>query len=765
MVAALTAKEFTATQTAEGLAEDVSFPYVGLVPFSESQAEFFFGRREESENVAANLRATRLTLLYGRSGVGKSSVLRAGVVAPLREIARHDLMERGAPDFAVIFFNSWSIDPVEGLSKCIREAVQTSLGQKTIDPLPPTRSLVEIIKTWTERYGIELLIILDQFEEYFLYHADESGAGTFAYEFSQAVNDSNLRVRFLLSMRDDTLSKLDHFKGSITTLFENRLQIDHLNFASAIEAIIEPVKKYNSLYATKRPFKFDHQEAGLKKEDLLKLTLEKLKKEDASKKEDTPAATAEELKASLVAEVLSQVQVGKVSFGVIGQGRVKKKGDARLTHTELPKASIEAPYLQLVMSRIWKDEDTIATRELKAATLNKLGGARKIVGQHLDKFMERLSEEHQDVAAAVFYYLVTPSGTKIAHTVETLAEYTKLSEERIKQLLDKLLTLREGEEKEEYRVLRLVNQQLGNTQIEAYEVYHDALAPAVLAWSVKHKSEWIKKQALAIERRKRRRIYFWAGVILSLITLTGVYFYTVQRNHLIKEEELKNAADIERNQARNKEEILISQQKSLKSNKDTLQSLVYLTNGSSEQKEDAIKILQQQIETKEIDSELTPLIKPILEKVAQSQPQTKAGQDAAATINQIAQQTQDTRLSPRVYIQIQKEEQRDLARSYQQILNTRQLSDIPGVRPRIIAPGIDNVGIRRNITDSELRYFHQTELERRIGEQLIQILNEAGLTNIKLKLIGGYESNPNLRPNHFELWLSADVGSDNSDEQ
>ena len=55
-------------------------PYVGLVPYGEADAAFFFGRDEETRIVAGNLRASGLTLLYGASGVGKTSLLRAGVV-------------------------------------------------------------------------------------------------------------------------------------------------------------------------------------------------------------------------------------------------------------------------------------------------------------------------------------------------------------------------------------------------------------------------------------------------------------------------------------------------------------------------------------------------------------------------------------------------------------------------------------------------------------------------------------------------------------
>lgn len=58
-------------------------PYVGLAPFGEGDADRFFGRDAERKRIIANLQASRFTLLYARSGVGKSSLLRAGVVARL----------------------------------------------------------------------------------------------------------------------------------------------------------------------------------------------------------------------------------------------------------------------------------------------------------------------------------------------------------------------------------------------------------------------------------------------------------------------------------------------------------------------------------------------------------------------------------------------------------------------------------------------------------------------------------------------------------
>src|SRR5262249_58504969 len=91
-------------------------PYKGLMPYGEADAPFFFGREAERGTIIANLLASRLTLLYGASGVGKSSVLRAGVVHHLRRLARRNLQTRGTPGFAVALCRAWRDDPVANLA-------------------------------------------------------------------------------------------------------------------------------------------------------------------------------------------------------------------------------------------------------------------------------------------------------------------------------------------------------------------------------------------------------------------------------------------------------------------------------------------------------------------------------------------------------------------------------------------------------------------------------------------------------------------------
>jgi len=87
-------------------------PYQGLTPFDERDKAYFFGREKDARLIAADLFASAVSILYGASGVGKSSVLRAGVVPLLRP--REDL--------TVVVFNTWQSEPVAPLKSAILEA-------------------------------------------------------------------------------------------------------------------------------------------------------------------------------------------------------------------------------------------------------------------------------------------------------------------------------------------------------------------------------------------------------------------------------------------------------------------------------------------------------------------------------------------------------------------------------------------------------------------------------------------------------------------
>ena len=246
-------------------------PYVGLTPFTEGDAPFFFGREKERRIISANLLASRLTLLYGASGVGKSSIIRAGVQRDFRTRAEKALASGLFPESIVVVFTGWRDDPVTGLAECIANSVQELLGE--LAPRPPRRKLRldDLLVEWNrlldkkalehagaradldEPIRTELLVIFDQFEQYFVYHGDEDGPDTFAIQFPQAVNRDDLRASFLISLREDAYTQLDRFEGRILNLFASNLRIEHLDEKAATAAIVKPVETYNELLGNGDP--------------------------------------------------------------------------------------------------------------------------------------------------------------------------------------------------------------------------------------------------------------------------------------------------------------------------------------------------------------------------------------------------------------------------------------------------------------------------------------------------------------------------------
>ncbi len=421
-------------------------PYVGLVPYSEEDWEYFFGREAETELVIANLTAARLTLLYGASGVGKSSVLRAGVAHRLRQLGAENRAARGTPEFALVLYNSWRDDPLTGLTRAVREAVARSTGAAVESP-PSGAALTDTLRDWSGLAGGELLVVLDQFEEYFLYHAAEDGPGTFAFEFPRLVNREDLRVNFLVAIREDALARLDRFKGRIPNLFENYLRLQHLGLEAAEAAIRKPVERFNSRYP----------------------------------------ADAVEIDDALVPEVLAQTRTDLMRGG---------RGIAEAPQGAAA-ARIETPYLQMVMTRLWDEEQAAGSRRLRRETFTEtLGGAERIVRTHLDREMAKLAPAEQDVAAQAFRFLVTRSGTKIALAVEDLAGYTELAPATLAPVLDRLAA-------GECRILRPVPVP-DRPDATRYEIFHDVLGPAIADW--RRRQEALKEQeAIRREEEERRR--------------------------------------------------------------------------------------------------------------------------------------------------------------------------------------------------------------------------------------------------------------------
>jgi CHASE2 domain-containing sensor protein len=357
-------------------------PYRGLERFTESDddAAQFFGRDSELEVVAANLLASRLTVLYGRSGVGKSSFLRAGLLHRMYRITAGEPSDLGAPGTVVVLLDEWLGDPAAELWRLLVRALTTSDGDYHGEL--GERSLHDALDALSHEFNVEFLIVLDQFEQYLAAYPPDSG-DRFGEELPRLVTDRDLPIRLLLGIRDDALAGLDRFKGRIPELFDNYLRLDGLGPQAAREAIEGPIERWNS-----------------------------------------GAPVPVRLEDGLVDEVIGQL----AALDVAPATAAPPPDDAR----------IEPAHLQLVMARLWTAETAAHSTTLQRATLERLGGAATIVHTHVQGAMGSLPPRDQRLAAQVLRYLITPSGAKVRHVSSDLAEYVDRPEPQVRGLLERL---------------------------------------------------------------------------------------------------------------------------------------------------------------------------------------------------------------------------------------------------------------------------------------------------------------------------------------
>ncbi len=417
-----------ASASSAGVAPDTApeSPFRGLRGFSASDtdAALFFGRARDQKLIVANLLAARLTILYGRSGIGKSSLLCAGVVNRLRrseQDADADLR------VAVVYVSEWHGDPAAAILDGLREEARRLTGEE-IAPTDRGLPLDRALEWWAQRLDAMLLLILDQFEQYFLHHPPAQAQG-FERGLAAAIKRQDLRLGCLISLREDALASMDRFKPHMPNLFANRMHLRGLSEAAALEAICRPVERCNEWRAARQQ----------------------------------PIA----LEPGLAQKVVRQLQ-GLLAPLARGRGApiVPADGDGDVARP------IEPAHLQLVMQALWERETSSGSHTLRRATLDAMGGCEQIIRSHVAASLADLPAGERALAARAIYYLITPSGTKIAHSASDLAKYVHAPQARVAQTLEHLC---------EVRVMRPLPPAEGS-QERRYEVFHDVLAEPMLAW-------------------------------------------------------------------------------------------------------------------------------------------------------------------------------------------------------------------------------------------------------------------------------------------
>jgi tetratricopeptide (TPR) repeat protein len=244
---------------------DDQHPWLGLDSFSEETRQYFHGREEEVGELARRVQRKTLSVLFGQSGLGKTSILRAGIVPRLRK-------EGFCPVYVRIDYSRESPAPSQQIKQAIFRATE-ALGKWTRPgSAVPGESLWEFLHhrddILVDERGNTLipLLIFDQFEEIFtLGQMDDFGrarAAEFIEDLADLVENRPPRAieamldvedsiverfdfnradyRILIALREDYLAHLEGLKGSMPSITQNRMRLARMTGHQALAAVVKP---------------------------------------------------------------------------------------------------------------------------------------------------------------------------------------------------------------------------------------------------------------------------------------------------------------------------------------------------------------------------------------------------------------------------------------------------------------------------------------------------------------------------------------------
>lgn len=221
-------------------------PYKLLESYKEPDSQYFFGRNKDIEALLESVYRNKTIILFGESGVGKTSLLDAGLFPRLKQEGWVIVSTR-CLDNPVENIRKEAIQQIERLD--VKKAVSESLKLKDgFDDF-----LYELSKI-ADELKLRILIVIDQAEELFTL-CDEDDKNAFSVGVSTFLNSStiNCNFAFLLAIRDDYIGDLRSWtrtKPGLDSVFswDGLHSIGRFTAEEARSAIEDPTKQMNVIY-------------------------------------------------------------------------------------------------------------------------------------------------------------------------------------------------------------------------------------------------------------------------------------------------------------------------------------------------------------------------------------------------------------------------------------------------------------------------------------------------------------------------------------
>jgi Cdc6-like AAA superfamily ATPase len=204
-----------------------------LDAYEKEDYDYFFGREEDILKLYEKIKKHRLTVVYGYSGTGKTSLIQCGL--------SHQFSSTDWMDILIRVKRNSTIN--ETLFEGIQMKAKSSI-QPPVNGIYDSEFLLECLETLYRDYFRTVYLIFDQFEELFIQGTDEE-KNQFT-DFLVECLKSDVNVKIILVIREEYLGSLDEFESRIPRFYENCSRLERMS-KKTIKRVIKNILKENGI--------------------------------------------------------------------------------------------------------------------------------------------------------------------------------------------------------------------------------------------------------------------------------------------------------------------------------------------------------------------------------------------------------------------------------------------------------------------------------------------------------------------------------------
>ncbi|HEV2781512.1 MAG TPA: WD40 repeat domain-containing protein [Actinophytocola sp.] len=214
-------------------------PYRGLESYQPDEAEWYFGRERLVEELVTRLRHAPFLAVFGASGSGKSSLLRAGLLPAVRAGRLP-----GSQDWPTVLMTPGP-HPLAELAIQVASLQGISPGSLHNDLAtePGTLDLALRQTLITSSSAARALVIVDQFEELFTLCSDPNERARFVEALLGTATSPSGRTRVVLGVRADFYGRCADYPALVDALRDHQVLIGPMSRDELQRAIVEPASR------------------------------------------------------------------------------------------------------------------------------------------------------------------------------------------------------------------------------------------------------------------------------------------------------------------------------------------------------------------------------------------------------------------------------------------------------------------------------------------------------------------------------------------